>query len=205
MRILIVALLLASACPGLCQPPASSKQALVKALRDNRIALLDLDKKTFEESLAIITNEWKKQQPDIPFPIATVDYLSTDEPRKDALISLKAKDIPFFIALKYLSEVSRRRLRFQDSGLITMEMAIWIEEDWYPDTHRMDAKLLKTLGLTANSTPQDIIAVYERFGLKLESARMVDGGIEFVGLPQDHQQVSGINHLLSNGFKIVKE
>ncbi len=121
------------------------------------------------------------------------------------MISLKAKDIPFFIALKYLSEVSRRRLRFQNSGLITMEMAIWIEEDWYPDTHRMDAKLLKTLGLTANSNPQEIIAVYERFGLKLESARMVDGGIEFVGLPQDHQQVSGINHLLSNGFKSVKE
>ena len=89
-----------------------------------------------------------------------------------------------------------------------MEEVSWIEEDYFTERYPVTPDLLERLGLTLQSTPEEFAKVYRDYGIDLPDwaeIRLVGQDIQVHGYKEHHEQVAGINHLLSKGFKIVKE
>ncbi|WP_411825383.1 hypothetical protein [Luteolibacter sp. AS25] len=209
MKISLLAVLLAAMTCIVSAQLENSKREALNALREGKIAMLVLEKATFEEALNQVQQEWSKQHPNWPFPVGTTDYNPPDVMRHEQppLVSFKVKDVSFITALRYLGDATKRRLS-ASPGLLRMEEVAWIEEDYYTKSYPMSEKLLKTLGLSSTSTQAEIEETYKPYGVHLGDwmrLRIVDGSIEILGYDREHQQIAGINVLLDNGFKIIKE
>ena len=187
----------------------NSKREALNALREGKIAMLVIEKATFEEALNQIRQEWSQQHPDWPFPVATTDYEPPDVMRHDQppLVSFKVKDVSFLTALRYLGDSTKRRLA-ASPGLLRMEEVAWIEEDFYTKSYPMSDKLRRILGISSTSTQAEIEETYKPYGVNVGDwmrLRIVEDSIEILGYDLEHQQIAGINVLLENGFKIIKE
>jgi hypothetical protein len=209
MKIYILTILLAAMTNVVSQQLENSRRDALSALREGKIAMLVIEKATFEEALNQIRQEWSKQHPEWPFPVATTDYNPPDVTRREQppLVSFKVKDVSFLTALRYLSDSTKRRLA-ESPGLLRMEEVAWIEEDFYTKSYPMSDKLRRMLGISSTSTQAEIEKTYKPYGVNLGDwmgIRIVDDAIEITGYDLQHQQIAGINVLLENGFKIIKE
>lgn len=175
-----------------------------QALRTGKIAKLELNKATFEHSLAVIRADWKRQHPTLDFPVSLAEY---DRDQGYApLITMSLHEVPFIKALQYIGEASRRRL-IQRSDLLTLQEQGLIVEDWITKSHPASEGLLVRLGLGKSPTNKDLAAAYSKFGVELDDWMTVsyhDGSIMVFAFEPQQEQIAGINFLLSRGYKIIK-
>ena len=187
--------------------PELSTRTSMEALRKSKIPMLSLNKQTFEESFAEIEVEWRKQHPDLSFPVALADYRNESEHASGPLITLNLKEVPFVEALGYLGESSKRRL-VERPGILQIEDVGGIVEDWYVEIHPLEPGTAKKLGLGESPTSADVAAAYARYGVKLEAwmeIRLSGNKLILMANKPQHQQIAGINLLLEQGFTITKE
>ena len=94
MKLFLFLALLFPWSPLLAGEPLSIQPAL-EALRTSKIPVLELEKKTFQESFGIIAAEWRKQHPDLSFPVAVTDYEDKGG-GGTPLVTMHLRDVPFF-------------------------------------------------------------------------------------------------------------
>ena len=76
---------------------------------------------------------------------------------------------------------------------------------FFEERYPVSAGLLRILGLSATSTPEEVANVYRAYGVDFfGSMRIIDGNLEVTAYEPDHRLIAGINLLLENGFKITK-
>lgn len=64
-------------------------------MRTSKIPVLELERKTFQESFAIILAEWRRQHPDLSFPMAVTDYEEEGGAGRISMVTMHLKDVPF--------------------------------------------------------------------------------------------------------------
>lgn len=89
-----------------------SSAETVAALSEERIPHLKLEKSTLKESLLTLEKIWQERHPDIPFPLAVVDFERTDEyhTSAEAEITFELKNVSYNVALTYIAELSGYQL-----------------------------------------------------------------------------------------------
>jgi hypothetical protein len=179
-------------------------QAISEALRSSKIAKLELTKATFEDALALIRAEWERQHPALDFPVALAQY--ERDQGYPPLVTMSVHEVPFIKALQYVGESSRRRL-VKRSDLLTFEDFGLIIEDWITKSHPASEDLLTKLGIGKHPTAEELASAYAHYGVQLDDWMKLgyhDGFIIVFALDEQQEQIAGINHLLSHGFKITK-
>ncbi|MES2475653.1 MAG: hypothetical protein V4640_07720 [Verrucomicrobiota bacterium] len=183
----------------------SAIQVASEALRTSKIAKLELHKVTFEQALSIARADWKRQHPNLDFPVSIAEY-EQDEQGHPPLITMSLHNVPFVMALKYISQAASHRF-VERPGLVALEEVGVIVEDWITKTHPAPEELLTNLGLGKEPTPEQLSSAYAQFSVKLEDWMKVsynDGFIVVTAFEQQQEQIAGINFLLSKGYKITK-
>jgi hypothetical protein len=148
------------------------------ALRIGKMAKLELDKATFEQALALVRAEWKRQYPTLDFPVSLAEY--DRDHGYPPLITMSLHDVPFIKALQYIGETSRRRL-VKKPDLLTFEEVGLIVEDWITKSHPVSEEL------------EDWMTIGYH-----------DGVLVVLAYEPQQEQIAGINFLLSQGYKITK-
>ena len=188
------------------ESPLSTGPSL-EALLTSRIPALDLESQTFEQSFARIEAEWRRQHPDLSFPVALVDYENKSGAAKGPWITMHLKDVPFYEALRYAGDASKWGLK-KGPGILRAENASEIVEDWYLEIYPLAPGIRRKLGLGAKPAKKDVAAAYTQYGVRLEAWMEVGlsgDKLVLVANKEQHQQIAGINFLLGQGFTITKD
>ena len=179
-------------------------QAISEALRTSKIAKFELKRATFDEAFGKIRAEWERQHPALDFPVSLAQY--ERDQGHPPLITMSLHEVPFIKALQYVGESSRRRL-VKRSDLLTFEDFGLIIEDFITKSHPASEDLLSKLGVGKHPADQELAAAYADYGVQLADwmkIGYVDGFIVAHAFDEQQEQIAGINHLLSRGFKITK-
>lgn len=198
----IFLMFLISLLPVSAEPPES---AISQALKESKIAKLELNKNTFEEAMAMVKNEWKKQHPQLDFPVAIAEF--ERDRGHPPLITLSLREVPFIKALQFIGQTSNRRL-LGKPDLLTLEEVGLIVEDWITKSHKAPDELLTALGLGKQPTEEDLRQAYARYGVHLLDWMKIGYHDEYIivrAFKKQQQQIAGINLLLSQGFTISKD
>ena len=209
MKTLLLLLFVASSSFIKAEEP-SPAPSISRALREGKIAHLDLKKAKFEDALEIVKKEWVRQYPTLDFPVGITSYVDENH---DYRITLSLKKVPFIIALKYVGEGAHRRivdrgdlLSFEDLDMMTETQSRYL--------HPASEKVLKGLGLGSGlggnePTADELRAAYRKLGVVLGDWNKIsystrDKSIYISADPVQQRQIAGINVILDSGYKIVR-
>lgn len=182
-----------------------------EALYSETIPHLKIKKASLEEALVIIRNIWKLKHPSEPFPVGLTDYEPADNQKERARrqITLDLKNVPYIEALRFVGQLSFRRL-IEKNGFAQFEQIVGIQEDWTTEVYHLTPAVLAGLRLRDDSSSEQVQKAFESYGVEFPKgmkATLADSGNILIvrNLTEQLQRIAGIVLLLRNGFEIRKD